>query len=58
MLGAYVTYLDIGKETKAIIMRENLTTKITMSNLQIPLCTHYGIKKGSQKYGQRPGENC
>ena len=37
-----------------IMMTENQATKITINNLQIPLCMHYEIRKGSQKYGQRP----
>ena len=35
-----------------IMMTENLTTKITINNLQIPICRNYEIRKGSQKYGE------
>ena len=41
-----------------IKMKDNLATKITLSDLQIPLCRHYKIRKDSQKYGQRSGKNC
>ena len=37
-----------------IMMTENLATKITINNLQIPLCRHYEIRKDSEKYGKRP----
>ena len=40
-----------------IMMTDNLAMKI-ISNLQIPLCRHYEIRKDSQKYGQRPCKNC
>ena len=42
---------------KMIMMTENLATKITRNNLQIPLCMHYEIRKDCQKYGQRPSKN-
>ena len=38
-----------------IMMTDNLAMKI-ISNLQIPLCRHYEIRKDSQKYGQRPSK--
>ena len=41
-----------------IMMTENLETKFTINNLQIPICRHYEIREDSQKYGQRPGQNC
>ena len=41
-----------------IMMTDNLATKITISNLRLPLCRHYEIRKDSQKYGQRPRKNC
>ena len=41
-----------------IMMTENLTTKITLSNLQIPFCRHDEIRKDSQKYEQRFCKNC
>ena len=34
-----------------IMMTDNLATKITISNLQVPLCRHYEIRKCSQKMG-------
>ena len=37
-----------------MIMTESLPTKITINNLQIPLCKHYEIRKDSKKYRQRP----
>ena len=46
------------EETRTMIMvTDNLETKITISNLQIPLCRHYEITKDSQKYGQSPSIN-
>ena len=39
------------------MVTDNLETKITISNLQIPLCRHYEITKDSQKYGQSPSIN-
>ena len=51
MLGTYVMYLEIGRED-AIMMTDNLATKITISNLQIPVCRHHEVRKVSQKYGQ------
>ena len=41
-----------------IMMTDNLAAKITISNLQIPLCRHYEIRHDSQKDGQRPSKNC
>ena len=40
-----------------IMMTENLAMKITIDNLQIPLCKHYEIRKDSKKYGKRPCRN-
>ena len=31
-----------------IMMTDNLATKITINNLQIPLCRHYEIRKDSK----------
>ena len=31
-----------------IMMTDSLATKITINNLQIPLCRHYGIRKVSK----------
>ena len=41
-----------------IMMTDNLAAKITISNLQIPLCRHYEIKHDSQKDEQLPNKNC
>ena len=41
-----------------IMMTDNLATKITISNLQIPICRHYEIWKDSQKYEQHRSKNC
>ena len=47
-------YPDIRRDEAMIMVTDNLATKITISNLQIPLCRHYEIRKISQKHGQRP----
>ena len=52
-------YLDIKRDRhRLIMMTGNLATKIILSNLQIPLCRHYEIRKDSQKYDQRRRKNC
>ena len=59
ILGTYVRYLDIKRDRhRLIMMTGNLATKIILSNLQIPLCRHYEIRKDSQKYDQRRRKNC
>ena len=59
ILGTYVMYLDIKRDRhRLIMMTGNLATKIILSNLQIPLCRHYEIRKDSQKYDQRRRKNC
>ena len=51
MFGTYVMYLDIGRDNDDDYDDGNLAAKITINNLQIPLCRHYEIRKSSQKYG-------
>ena len=50
MFGTYVMYLDIGRDNDDDYDDGNLAAKI-INNLQIPLCRHYEIRKGFQKYG-------
>ena len=50
MFGTYVMYLDIGRDNDDDYDDGNLAAKI-INNLQIPLCRHCEIRKGSQKYG-------
>ena len=50
MFGTYVMYLDIGRDNDDDYDDGNLAAKI-INNLQIPLCRHYEIRKGCQKYG-------
>ena len=52
--GTCVMYLGIGRDDDDDYDYGNLATKISINNLQIPLCRHYEIRKDSQKYGQRP----